>query len=112
MINPRQSKNQLLPNTIIDFFGKTLLTAMFSTTILKVEGQSEQLWMFQRYEIVVEYEKRIPFGPPFTLIYYLYMFMNKVWKILKRFSGRCKLCLSCFCFKHAKKNLYVEEKGI
>jgi len=85
---------------LIKLFLPTLLTAMFSNSISKVAKEAEQLWMFQRYEIVVEYEKRIPFGPPFSLFFYLYMILRDLGANLRRLSQRCRVCCSCFCFRH------------
>ncbi len=78
---------------LIKLFLPTLLTAMFSNSISKVAKEAEQLWMFQRYEIVVEYEKRIPFGPPLSLLFYLYMIMRDMGSNMKKFSQRFRVCL-------------------
>lgn len=96
---------------LIKLFLPTLLTAMFSRTTLIVEAEAEQLWMFQRYEIVVEYEKRLPFGPPFTIFCYFYMMMRNFITKLKKFSSSCKVCCSCYCFNHLKENLYHDESS-
>ncbi|CAF4993694.1 unnamed protein product, partial [Rotaria sp. Silwood1] len=52
-------------------FLTSLLTAMFSITGARVQKQSEQIWMFNRYEIVMEYAKRPRLPPPFVFISYI-----------------------------------------
>ncbi|XP_064607847.1 transient receptor potential cation channel subfamily M member 4-like [Liolophura sinensis] len=49
----------------------TLLFAMFSSTISKISAESQQIWKFQRYNLIVEFEERLRLPPPLTLISYL-----------------------------------------
>ena len=89
---------------LIKLFLPTLLTAMFSSTNLRVERESAQLWMFQRYEIVLEYEKRLPFSPPFTVFFYVFMILRSTWNKFRYLAQRCKICCTCFCLRHRKQN--------
>ncbi len=43
----------------------------FSLTGARVQSQSEQIWMYNRYEIVMEYAKRPRLPPPFVVISYI-----------------------------------------
>ncbi|CAF5011153.1 unnamed protein product, partial [Rotaria sp. Silwood1] len=52
-------------------FLTSLLTAMFGLTGARVQSQSEQIWMYNRYEIVMEYAKRPRLPPPFVVISYI-----------------------------------------
>ncbi|CAF2382637.1 unnamed protein product [Rotaria sp. Silwood2] len=54
-------------------FLTSLLTAMFGLTGARVQSQSEQIWMYNRYEIVMEYAKRPRLPPPFVVISYVVM---------------------------------------
>ncbi|CAF0794665.1 unnamed protein product [Didymodactylos carnosus] len=54
-------------------FLTSLLTAMFGLTGARVQSQSQQIWMFNRYEIVMEYAKRPRLPPPFVVISYIFM---------------------------------------
>ena len=54
---------------LIKLFLPSLLTAMFSATGTRVSAISEQLWMSQRYEIVLEYEKRLIFPGLFVCLF-------------------------------------------
>ncbi|CAF3796253.1 unnamed protein product, partial [Rotaria sp. Silwood1] len=53
-----------------------LLTAMFGLTGARVQSQSEQIWMYNRYEIVMEYAKRPRLPPPFVVLSYIIMLIN------------------------------------
>jgi hypothetical protein len=41
-------------------------------TIQNVQNQSHQLWRYQRFLIVIEYDEKPPLPPPFNTIYYLF----------------------------------------
>ncbi|CAF3628955.1 unnamed protein product [Rotaria sp. Silwood1] len=49
----------------------SLLTAMFSLTGARVQNQSQQIWMFNRYKILIGYSKRPCLPPPFIIISYI-----------------------------------------
>ncbi|CAF0831896.1 unnamed protein product [Rotaria sp. Silwood1] len=57
-------------------FLTSLLTAMFGLTGARVQSQSEQIWMYNRYEIVMEYDKRPRLPPPFVVISYISMLIT------------------------------------
>ncbi|CAF1275673.1 unnamed protein product [Adineta ricciae] len=57
-------------------FLTSLLTAMFGLTGARVQSQSEQIWMYNRYEIVMEYAKRPRLPPPFVVISYIGMLIS------------------------------------
>ena len=42
-----------------------------SLTGARVQSQSQQIWMYNRYEIVMEYAKRPRLPPPFVVISYI-----------------------------------------
>ncbi|CAF0787906.1 unnamed protein product [Didymodactylos carnosus] len=63
-------------------FLTSLLTAMFGLTGARVQSQSEQIWMYNRYEIVMEYAKRPRLPPPFVVISYIFMLITSA-------SGKC-----------------------
>jgi len=49
---------------------------MFGLTGARVQSQSEQIWMYNRYEIVMEYAKRPRLPPPFVVISYISMLIT------------------------------------
>jgi hypothetical protein len=67
--------------------------------------------MFQRYQIVLDYEKRLILPPPFTLISYAYMILKWIFNKIKRLFKKCKICCKCFCFQHQynKENQRASE---
>ncbi|CAF1066034.1 unnamed protein product [Adineta steineri] len=67
-------------------FLTSLLTAMFGLTGARVQSQSEQIWLYNRYEIVMEYAKRPRLPPPFVVISYIGMLIASI-------SRRCVLRL-------------------
>ncbi|CAF0923893.1 unnamed protein product [Didymodactylos carnosus] len=73
-------------------FLTSLLTAMFGLTGARVQSQSEQIWMYNRYEIVMEYEKRPRLPPPFIVLSYVFMiisaFKKKCVQKLKEYAAR------------------------
>ncbi|CAF2034690.1 unnamed protein product [Rotaria magnacalcarata] len=76
-------------------FLTSLLTAMFGLTGARVQSQSEQIWMYNRYEIVMEYAKRPRLPPPFVVISYISM-------LITNGSRRCVIKLKEYSDK--KKN--------
>ncbi|CAF4278350.1 unnamed protein product, partial [Rotaria sordida] len=49
----------------------SLLTAMFGLTGARVQSQSQQIWLYNRYEILMEYAKRPRLPPPFIVLSYI-----------------------------------------
>lgn len=93
---------------LIKLFLPTLLTAMFSTTGQLVSQKSEQLWMYQRYEIVMEYEKRLVFAPPFTIIVYVYQLIKLI--VSKIYSLVILKLVAVSCCKTKRKASYDLQK--
>jgi len=87
---------------------------MFGLTGARVQSQSEQIWMYNRYEIVMEYAKRPRLPPPFVVISYIssffFFFLKRISRVL--FSGmlisngsrQCVLKLKEFADKRANNN--------
>jgi hypothetical protein len=89
---------------LIKIFLPTLLFAMFGASSATVSSKSEQLWMYQRYEIVLDYEKRSMFPPPFNIILHTLTALKYVIQIIIRVCCTCKFCCSRFCFEHNKNS--------
>jgi hypothetical protein len=54
-----------------------LLIAIFTNTFEEIEAESDKIWRFQRYTLIYEYYHKTIFVPPFSSIYYLYVFTVK-----------------------------------
>lgn len=89
----------------------TLLTALFSATGTLVNEKSEQLWMFQRYEIVLDYEKRLVFPPPLSVIVYIYMMLKWIFNRICLIFFRCRIILHrcCGCIVNSKVKMSVND---
>jgi len=53
-----------------------LLIAIFSNVFNEVEVNSYQIWKYQYYYLVMEYNKQPPLAPPFAIIYHLVEFLQ------------------------------------
>ncbi|XP_067876114.1 transient receptor potential cation channel subfamily M member 4a [Heterodontus francisci] len=54
-----------------------LLIAMFSYTFNKVQENSDTYWKFQRYKLIVEYQKRPALAPPFIILSHIHIFIKR-----------------------------------
>ncbi|KAJ8036475.1 Transient receptor potential cation channel subfamily M member 3 [Holothuria leucospilota] len=57
-----------------------LLIAMFSYTFSNVQDNTDELWKFQRYEVINEFFGRPPVPPPFIIISHCFFFFRFVLK--------------------------------
>ncbi|EJW79617.1 hypothetical protein WUBG_09473, partial [Wuchereria bancrofti] len=64
-----------------------MLIAIFNNIFNETNAIAQQVWLFQRYEQVMEYENTPFFPPPFTPISHLMILFKYFWKLHKK-SGR------------------------
>ncbi|XP_044606850.1 transient receptor potential cation channel subfamily M member 2 isoform X2 [Equus asinus] len=55
-----------------------LLIAMFNYTFQQVQEHTDQIWKFQRHDLIEEYHSRPPAPPPFILLSHLHLFIRRV----------------------------------
>ncbi|XP_057553816.1 transient receptor potential cation channel subfamily M member 2 isoform X2 [Hippopotamus amphibius kiboko] len=55
-----------------------LLIAMFNYTFQQVQECTDQVWKFQRHDLIEEYQSRPPAPPPFILLSHLHLFIKRV----------------------------------
>ncbi|XP_069615725.1 transient receptor potential cation channel subfamily M member 2-like [Ranitomeya imitator] len=55
-----------------------LLIAMFSYTFAEIESHTDQVWKFQRFGLIKEYNERPAAPPPLILLTHVYMFLKYV----------------------------------
>ncbi|KAB0398108.1 hypothetical protein E2I00_019756 [Balaenoptera physalus] len=55
-----------------------LLIAMFNYTFQQVQERTDQIWKFQRHDLIEEYQGRPPAPPPFILLNHLHLFIKRV----------------------------------
>ncbi|MEE6490342.1 hypothetical protein FKM82_015849 [Ascaphus truei] len=65
-----------------------LLIAMFNYTFQQIQEHTDQIWKFQRHDLIEEYHGRPPAPPPFILCNHLHLFIKRV--ILHEPAGRQK----------------------
>ncbi|XP_066295148.1 transient receptor potential cation channel subfamily M member-like 2 [Branchiostoma lanceolatum] len=61
----------------------TVLFAMFNDTYQRVRGESREIWMFQRYKLIIDLDRRDSLPPPLVVFHYVYMlgrYMCWCWK--------------------------------
>ncbi|XP_027403278.1 transient receptor potential cation channel subfamily M member 2 isoform X3 [Bos indicus x Bos taurus] len=66
-----------------------LLIAMFNYTFQQVQEHTDQIWKFQRHDLIEEYQGRPPAPPPFILLSHLHLIIKRV--VLKIPAKRHKL---------------------
>lgn len=87
-----------------------LLIAVFNNIFTEVNAIAQQLWMFQRYSIVLEYEQKSILPPPFSLICHLVL-LFKYFK--QELTGRREIYdsgLKLFLEKDDMEKLYDFEE--
>ncbi|CAN7992774.1 unnamed protein product [Ixodes hexagonus] len=67
----------------------TLLYALFSHTAQKIEPVSDDIWKFQRYQLVVDFMNRLCLPPPLNALSYLLSLFRGLWRLLLHC---CRLC--------------------
>ncbi|CAN8019239.1 unnamed protein product [Ixodes persulcatus] len=67
----------------------TLLYALFSHTAHKIEPVSDDIWKFQRYQLVVDFMNRLCLPPPLNAFSYLLSFCQLLGRALWRCCCRC-----------------------
>ncbi|KAG8524954.1 Transient receptor potential cation channel subfamily M member 2, partial [Galemys pyrenaicus] len=55
-----------------------LLIAMFNYTFQQVQECTDQIWKFQRLDLIEEYQSRPPAPPPFIILNHLLLFIKRV----------------------------------
>ncbi|XP_078670939.1 transient receptor potential cation channel subfamily M member 1-like [Branchiostoma floridae x Branchiostoma belcheri] len=73
-----------------------LLIAVFNNTFSQIKAISNQVWKFQRFHLIMEYEQRPMLPMPLTILYHIYMLLKY---------------LVCVCSRCRHNNLY-SDKGL
>nr|XP_039250494.1 transient receptor potential cation channel subfamily M member-like 2 isoform X2 [Styela clava] len=89
-----------------------LLIAMFSYTFDKVQSQGKEVWMFQRYSLIVDYCNRPPLPPPLVIfchIYYAYQYLKCYCKKQERENGANEKYEELRKWEHWFAEEYIDE---
>ncbi|CAL1261896.1 unnamed protein product [Larinioides sclopetarius] len=79
----------------------TLLYALFSATASKLEAETDAIWKFQRYQLVVDFTNRLCLPPPLSIFSYLI--------IALRWIYRCLMCRLCKSRDEADINVFYDS---
>ncbi|XP_065060312.1 transient receptor potential cation channel subfamily M member 6-like isoform X1 [Rhopilema esculentum] len=80
-----------------------LLIAIFNNTFSKVQVNSNQIWKFQRYHLILEYARRPPLVPPFV-------FLNHMFSVLSWAYNQCRR--SDCCGGHQNESSFKTDRKI
>ncbi|GIY75528.1 protein ced-11, partial [Caerostris darwini] len=69
----------------------TLLYALFSATASKLSAESDAIWKFQRYHLVVDFSNRLRLPAPLNVISYVIILLQFIrWLFCRAFCCTCK----------------------
>ncbi|XP_023245943.1 transient receptor potential cation channel trpm [Copidosoma floridanum] len=91
-----------------------LLIAVFNNIFIEVNAIAHQVWMFQRFTVVMEYEQKPVLPPPFILISHIYLVLRYLLRYItqgRMQSGEtCDNGLKLFLEADDKERLYDFEE--
>ncbi|XP_061163971.1 transient receptor potential cation channel subfamily M member 1-like [Saccostrea echinata] len=86
----------------------TLLFAMFALTITKVDNEASEIWKFQRYALIVDFEERLNLPPPLVIISYICILVKKIYNKIMGCKRNCSNI--CCCRKKTKADEEMSHK--
>lgn len=69
-------------------------------TITKVDNEASEIWKFQRYALIIDFEERLNLPPPFIIFSYACILFKKIYNKMKGCKRNC--CTFCCCRQKAK----------
>lgn len=60
-----------------------LLIAVFNNIFIEVNAVAHQVWMFQRFTVVMEYEQKPVLPPPFIIFCHVYLLIRYIWRYVR-----------------------------
>ena len=71
-----------------------LLIAIFTSVFEEVHKNSREIWKWEMYRLVEEYDQRPGLAPPFVILEDLWKLLKGIWKLTcRRNKENCKKCL-------------------
>ncbi|KAJ8305133.1 hypothetical protein KUTeg_017318 [Tegillarca granosa] len=77
----------------------TLLYALFSATQAQVAKESSDIWKYQRYSVIVDFDERLRLPPPLTVISYFLLLCEWLFCQIRHCFRQCKKCCRRCCRK-------------
>ncbi|XP_037079243.1 transient receptor potential cation channel trpm-like [Pollicipes pollicipes] len=87
-----------------------LMIAVFNNIFAGVNAVAHEVWMFQRYRLVMEYELRPVCPPPFIVFSHLYMLLKLCLNQCRRDSASYDRGLKLFLDEEALENVHDFEE--
>ena len=78
-------------------FGFLQYLCVPSATFIKYNAYSREIWMFQRYQMIIEYEMRPILPPPLIIITHLYLMLKCICNLCKGKRDYFENSLSKYC---------------
>jgi hypothetical protein len=60
----------------------TLLYALFAATASKLQTETDSIWKFQRYILVVDFAHRLPLPAPLNIFCYIYFVLRFIFRFI------------------------------
>eukprot|EP00092_Neocalanus_flemingeri_P021755 GFUD01023599.1.p1 GENE.GFUD01023599.1~~GFUD01023599.1.p1 ORF type:complete len:1565 (-),score=309.61 GFUD01023599.1:400-5094(-) len=87
-----------------------LLIAVFNNIYQQVNAISHEVWNFQRYGVVMEYEEKPSLPPPFIILSHLWRFVRMMYRIARRDKTVLESGLKLFLSKSDLERMYDFEE--
>ena len=87
-----------------------MMIAVFNNIFARINAVAHEVWMFQRYRLVMEYEVRPVCPPPFIVISHLYMVVKFMLNRCRRDSASYDRGLKLFLDEEALENVHDFEE--
>ena len=71
---------------------------------------SQEVWNFQRYSVVMEYEEKPTLPPPLILLAHLYRFVRSLWRRCSGVHAHLESGLKLFLDRYDLEKLYDFEE--
>ncbi|XP_076098368.1 transient receptor potential cation channel subfamily M member-like 2 isoform X1 [Mytilus galloprovincialis] len=84
---------------IVKLIMVTLLYALFSSTNSKVQSESESIYKYQKYSLIIDFEEKLILPPPLNIISYIIMVFQCIFSSCRYCWRRCCRRLSDCCKK-------------
>jgi hypothetical protein len=77
--------------------------AIFAATASKLQTETDNIWKFQRYLLVIDFAHRLPLPAPFSILHYIYF----IYRYFNHCFCKCSPCCDkkvSFSFSTFSKN--------
>ena len=84
-------KRKILPNLPNVINSLNYISVYFSHVFDTIEQNSIEIWKYEMYFLVMEYDKKTSFVPPFSIFSHIFLFVRwLVYKVCRKKKGESK----------------------